>query len=169
MKAEDIIEQLGMKPLPIEGGYYTVTHLADEELSTEVLPSRYPSSRPYASAIYYLVTAKQFSAMHKLPSDEIYYFHLGDPMEVLLLEPDGGGSIHWLGTDLGSEQTLQLLAPRHYWQGSRSMPGGVHGFSLVSTSMAPAYVDTDPVFANRDELTSQYPEFSDLIKHLTPK
>ena len=167
MTAEDIIEQLGMKPLPIEGGYYAVTHLSDEQLEADVLPSRYPSSRPYASAIYYLVTAEQFSAMHKLPTDELYYFHLGDPMQVLLLGPDGEGSTHWLGTDLESGHKPQLLAPRHYWQGSRSMPGGIHGFSLVSTSMAPAYVDTDPIFASASELTPQYPDFADLINHLT--
>ena len=87
MTAEYVIEQLNMQPLPVEGGYYTVTHLAEEQLDYSALPSRYPGARPYYSAIYYLVTADQFSALHKLPTDEIYYFHFGDPLEILLLDP----------------------------------------------------------------------------------
>ncbi len=156
-----------MKILPFEGGYFAVTHTADERLTAEVLPTRYKSSRMLSGAIYYLVTANQFSALHKLPTDELYYYHFGDPMEMLLLGPEGKAERKLLGMELKAGQQPQLLAPRHWWQGSRPLPGGTHGFTLVSTSMAPAYDERDPVFGERETLKSQYPEYADIINSLT--
>ena len=34
----------------------------------------------FGTAIYFLLTAESFSAMHKLASDEIYHFYVGDPV-----------------------------------------------------------------------------------------
>ncbi len=156
-----------MKPLPVEGGYYAVTHIADEQLVAEALPTRYKSSRMLSGAIYYLVTKEQFSALHKLPTDELYYYHYGDPMEMLFLGPNGNGERKILGIQLASGQQPQLLAPRNWWQGSRPLPGGTHGFTLVSTSMAPAYHERDPVFGERETLKFQYPEYADIINSLS--
>ncbi len=167
MNAEKIIKMLNLSPLPIEGGYYQITFRADEKIPLDALPKRYPSTREFAGAIYFLETAEQFSAMHMLPTDEIYYHHLGDPVEMLVLAPDGSGVIQILGTDLDAGHRPQLLAPRNHWHGSRPLPGGRYGFSLMSTSMAPSYAETDSVFAEREELAKQYPEFRSMIDALT--
>ena len=166
-KAEEIIKLLNLQPLPLEGGYFAVTHTSDERLSTSSLPGRYQRPRDLSGAIYYLETPEQFSAMHRLPTDEIYYFHMGDPLELLLLDPDGGGKQVTLGHDLKSGHVLQVLAPRHYWQGSRPKPGGKHGYSLVSTSMAPGYAEGDAEFVSGNALAMQYPQYTDLIEQLT--
>lgn len=167
LTAEEIIQHLGLQPLPLEGGYFKVTYTADETIQADALPERYTIKRNMAGAIYFLETAEQFSAMHKLPGDELYYYHLGDPMEMLFLRPDGSGEIRILGPDMAAGQQLQLVAPRDCWHGSRPLPGQEHGFSLGSTSMAPGYDETDPVFANRDELIMKYSTFSTLIEALT--
>lgn len=167
MTAEQIIKALKMQPLPLEGGYYTVTHIAEEQFEPEVLPARYKTSRALSGAIYYLVTAEQFSALHKLPTDEIYYYHYGDPLEMLFLGPEGQSERIMLGMQLDSGQRPQHLAPRHWWHGSRPLPGQSYGFTLVSTSMAPAYQEGDAIFGERDELVSQYPGFRDLVISLT--
>jgi uncharacterized protein len=164
---EEIIKLLGLQALPVEGGYFRVTYRSDELIQAEALPERYTAARSMAGAIYFLETSEQFSAMHKLPSDELYYYHLGDPMEMLFLHPDGSGETRILGSDLQAGQQLQILAPRHSWHGSRPLPEQEHGFSLGSTSMAPGYDETDPVFASRDELIKAYPAFSTLIEALT--
>ncbi len=167
MTAEQIINTLRMRPLPQEGGYFAVTHNSDEQLGAEALPDRYKSSRMLSGAIYYLVTVEQFSALHKLPTDEIYYYHYGDPLEMLFLGPEGQGERIILGMQLDSGQQPQHLAPRHWWQGSRPLSGQPNGFTLVSTSMAPAYDESDPVFGDREELISQYPAYQDLVIALT--
>jgi uncharacterized protein len=105
--------------------------------------------------------------MHRLASDELYYYHLGDPMEMLFLYPDGSGETKTLGPDLAAGQQLQIMAPRQCWHGSRPLPGQAQGFSLVSTSMAPAYNEADVIFARRDELIKDYPDFDSLIIALT--
>ena len=165
--AEEIIKLLGLQPLPVEGGYFSVTYTSDDRIEADALPERYTKARSMAGAIYFLETAEQFSAMHKLPGDELYYYHLGDPMEMLFLHPDGSGERRVLGPDLQAGQDLQLLAPRHSWHGSRPLPAQEYGFSLGSTSMAPGYDESDPVFANRDELIKAYLAFSSLIEALT--
>lgn len=165
--ADELINTLNMQPLPEEGGYYKVTFNADEQLSSKDLPDRYQSERLLCSAIYYLVTKDHFSAMHKLPTDELYYYHYGDSMEMLLLGPTGEGRKQVLGMDPGNQQFPQMLAPRNWWQGSRPVPAGPFGFSLVSTSMAPAYHQSDPLFGDRVELQNQYPDFKDHIASLT--
>ncbi len=167
MNAEEIISELNLQPLPVEGGFYQITFRADEVVPASGLPERYKSDRGLCGAIYFLETAEQFSAMHMLPTDELYYHHLGDPVEMLVLAPDGSGEIKIMGLDLDAGQRPHILAPRNHWHGSRPLPGGSHGFSLMSTSMAPAFGEEDSVFAEREELVNQYPKFQKMIEALT--
>ena len=167
LSAKEIIRYLGLEPLPLEGGYFSVSYTSNEQIQPGALPERYTNARNLGGAIYFLETAEQFSAMHRLPTDELYYYHYGDAKEMLFLYPDGSGETRILGPDLAVGQHPQLLAPRDCCHGSRPLPGGEFGFSLGSTSMAPGYDESDPVFPAREELVSAYPEFSSLIKELT--
>src|SRR5512146_1935857 len=99
MNAGEIIELLNLKPLPGEGGFFVESYRADENL--EVLPSRYGGApRAISTAIYYLLTPDIFSALHRLRSDEIFHFYLGDPVEMLQLFSDGTGKLVRIGSDL---------------------------------------------------------------------
>jgi uncharacterized protein len=167
VNAETIIAALGMQPLPIEGGYYAVRYRSDDELSGASLPPRYENARALAGTIYFLETPAQFSAIHVLPTDEIYYHHMGDPLEMLFLHPDGSGEIKLLGSNVLAGQEPQLVAPRSSYHGSRPLPGGEFGFSLVSTSMAPGFDESDPFFPSREELVKSYPDFESLIVSLS--
>ena len=167
MTAEEIIKALQLQPLPQEGGYFKVSYTADEKLQLPQLPSRYQDPRDLSGAIFYLETAAQFSAMHRLPTDELYYYHYGDPLEMLFLYADGTGERKLLGMQLDQDQIPQIHAPRKCWQGSRPLPGGSHGFTLISTSMAPGFHPSDPEFASATALISQYPQYSELISSLT--
>ncbi len=164
---EDIIQELGMQPLPIEGGYFSLSYTSDEQISATALPERYKNDRNIGGSIFFLETAEQFSAIHSLPTDELYYYHYGDPIQMLFLFPDGSGETRVLGPDIMAGQRPQILAPRHCCHGSRPLPGGEHGFSLVSTSMAPGFDESDPFFPTREELMSSHSEFSELIQSLT--
>ena len=158
---------LNMHPLPIEGGFFSVTYNSDDILEASHLPSRYHEARNMGGAINFLVTTEEFSALHRLPTDELYYYHFGDPLELLILGPEDSGRKMVLGMELSKGQRPQILAPRNWWQGSRPVPGGQFGYSLISTSMAPAYHKSDPEFGSRDQLQQQYPQFSEIIGELT--
>ena len=164
---QQIIEQLGLEPLPVEGGLFFQTYCSPETISHRHLPERYQENKPFGTAIYYFLTAEadSFSALHKLPTDEMYHFYLGDPVELLQLHPDGTSKRIILGQDILSGQKVQHLVPRGAWQGSHLIPGGK--FALLGTTMAPGYTPEDYVGGDPDELITQYPEQVDLIKQLT--
>src|SRR3954467_13341794 len=70
--AAALIARLGLIPLPREGGYFRQTWTSSVEL---------PSGRSTGSAILFLLTDTDFSALHRMPTDELWMFHAGDPVE----------------------------------------------------------------------------------------
>lgn len=164
---EELIELLGLEPLPYEGGLFTQSYKSPERIPQEALPERYTTSKSFGTAIYYLLTAEadSFSALHRLPTDEIYHFYLGDPVELLLLFPGGGSQRVVLGQDLLGGQQVQFLAPKEVWQGSRVIDGGA--YALLGTTMAPGYEDEDFLLGEREALLAEYPDQAALIKKLT--
>lgn len=162
---EQVKTLLHLQPLPIEGGYFAKTYRADEVIPASALPDRYNGVRRFGGAIYYLLTPDTCSAMHRLLSDEVYHFYLGDPVEMLNLLPDGSGRLVTLGPDLENGMRPQAVVPRGVWQGSRLAPGG--RWALIGTTMAPDYEDADYEHGNRETLISAYPQFAELITALT--
>ncbi|MGI9254451.1 MAG: cupin domain-containing protein, partial [Thermomicrobiales bacterium] len=159
--AAELIGLLGLAPLPDEGGHYAETWSG--------APLTMPSGkvRRHGSAIYYLVTPAGFSAMHRLPTDEVYHFYLGDPVEQLILMPGGSGHVQVLGTDFIAGQRPQSIAPAGSWQGSRLLPGGPAGYALIGTTMAPGFHFEDYEHGDRDDLTARYPQWREAIMALT--
>src|SRR3954465_9562713 len=132
---EYLIRQLNLKRLPREGGYFAETYRSSIEIPQNT--SGTPASRNLGTAIYYLLTPDTFSAMHKLPGDEIFHFYLGDPVEMLQLHPDGTGKLIMVGSDLETAMRPQVLVPGGVWQGSRLLKGGK--FALMGTTMSPGF------------------------------
>ncbi|HTV01844.1 MAG TPA: cupin domain-containing protein [Luteitalea sp.] len=165
MTAAEVIDRLGLQPLPGEGGFFRQTWIAPERLGQGVAGARV--EKAVGTAIYYLVTdaLDGFSAMHRLPTDEVYHFYLGDPVEQLLLYPDGRSAVVVLGPDLAAGQHVQHVAPRGVWQGTRLVPGG--RWALLGTTMAPGFDVSDYEPGVRDVLLSAYAASADLIRALT--
>ncbi|HVN55309.1 MAG TPA: cupin domain-containing protein [Anaerolineaceae bacterium] len=162
-----LIVHFGLEPLAVEGGYYTRTYRSPETIPASGLPARYREPHPLGGAILYLLTADadSFSALHALPTDEIYHFYLGDPVEMLLLHPGGASQRVILGQEIFAGQQVQFRAPAGAWQGSRLKRGG--WFALLGTTMAPGYIDSDYTPGVRDELIRQFPGEAELIRALT--
>jgi hypothetical protein len=163
--ADEIIALLKLKPHPTEGGFYSETYRADEAIPAGVLPARYPGQRSFGTCIYYLLTPGMFSAIHRLQSDEVFHFYLGDPIEMLQLRPDGAGKTVVLGSDLRAGMTPQVIVPRGVWQGSRLVAGGK--FALLGCTVAPGFDFADYEHGRREELIEGYPEFREKIVALT--
>jgi predicted cupin superfamily sugar epimerase len=164
MTADDIKQILHLIPHP-EGGSYAQTYKADERIPPEALGSNYDGTRAASTAIYYLLEPGTFSEMHRLRSDEIFHFYLGDPVEMLQLWPDGSSRVVQLGPDLVAGQTPQLVVPRNVWQGSRLIAGG--SYALLGCTVAPGFEFADYESGCGDVLIPSYPEQRDLITALT--
>lgn len=167
MNAQEIIQLLNLRPLPVEGGHFRQTYLSATELPPEALPPGFQRPHPLSTTIYYLLEsdADSFSALHRLPTDEIWHFYLGHPVELLMLYPDGSSRVVELGSDLGAGQQVQLLVPAEVWQGARLVPDGE--FALMGTTMAPGYIDSDYEGGERLALIERYPEQAERITQLT--
>ncbi|WP_419785987.1 cupin domain-containing protein [Pseudodesulfovibrio sp.] len=163
--AQDIIKTLGLTPHPEEGGFFAETYRSAESFCGKILPDRYGDSRHHSTAIYYLLTPETCSHLHRLESDEVFHFYMGDPCEMLRLYPDGSGETVLLGTDLAAGQRPQTMVPRGVWQGMRLLPGGT--FALMGCTVAPGFDYRDYTHGSRSKLLEQYPGFAEQIRLLT--
>lgn len=164
LTADEIVTMLGLRPLPEEGGEYAQTWRSPDDAPG---PARYGAGRPVGTAIYYLLRPDTFSAMHRLTTDEVFHFYLGDPVEQLQLAPDGSGRLVTIGPDLAAGMRPQIIVPGGYWQGARLAHPPRHDFALLGTTMAPGFDLADYETGDRAELTATYPAWSELINALT--
>lgn len=164
MTADAIIKLLNLKPHPAEGGFFRETYRSSDCLPAGTLP-RFRSDKSVSTCIYYLLTPQTFSAMHRLQTDEIFHFYLGDPVEMLQLLPDGSGRVVTMGHDLAAGHTPQLVVEANVWQGSTLRSGG--SFALMGTTVSPGFDFSDYETGLRDALVAQYPKFAEQIKRLT--
>lgn len=164
MTIDDIIRIFKLEKHPLEGGFFTETYR-----STRTFPEggNGQAKRSLSTAIYYLITPDSFSEIHRLDSDEIFHFYLGDPVEMLQLYPEGGGRIIEIGNDIQAGFLPQVLVPRFVWQGCRLVPGG--RLALMGTTMAPGFDYARYESGKGDELKPEYPEFREMIEILTRK
>lgn len=100
MEATEIIKKLNLIPHEMEGGYYRETYRSTDIIQKEALPDRYQKNKAACTAIYFLLTSDNFSMMHRLPTDEIFHFYMGDPIEMLVLEEGTRGEMISIGNDL---------------------------------------------------------------------
>lgn len=136
---------LDLAQLPLEGGLFRQTYLGDG-----------------MSAILFLLTDGDFSAMHRLAADEMYLHHAGSPLSMLLIDPDG---VHRQVTVGGDPATgvPQFLVPANWWQGSSA----AGSWSLVSTVVTPAFDWSLFELGSRAALIDLCPAAADRIAELT--
>ncbi|MBL1083384.1 cupin domain-containing protein [Streptomyces actinomycinicus] len=151
---DELITHYGLEPLPREGGLFRRTWAGPER----------PDGRPEGSAIVVLLTADDFSALHRLPFDEIWHFYLGDPLQLLLLAPDGTATTPVLGPGPRSGRHVQLTVPAGTWMGARVAAGGA--WSFFGCTMAPGFTYPDYEHGDAADLTARYPAQVALITGL---
>jgi len=163
--AEEIIKALKMKPLAVEGGYYCETYRAEGIIPKAVLPKQYDGDRRFGTAILYLIDRNTFSSLHRIRSDEVFHFYMGDAVTMLQLMPDGSSRVITLGHDITGGQQVQVVVPKNTWQGCFITDGGE--FALMRTTVTPGFEFEDFEAAEREQLLKQYPDQRELILRLT--
>ncbi len=167
LTADDAIRLLGLEPHPTEGGFFRETYRSTESVGAEALPGRYGADRRFGTSIYYLLRTGSVSRMHRLASDEVYHFHMGDAVEMLRLRPGGGGEVVTIGVDLEAGERPQVVVPGGVWQGSRLATSGAHGFALMGTTVAPGFEYSDYEDGEGAALSAKWPDFAGMIEALT--
>jgi predicted cupin superfamily sugar epimerase len=158
-----LIQQYNLKPHP-EGGWYTQTYKSTELIDANALPARFGGDRSFSTAIYFLLGQGNFSAFHRIKSDECWHFYAGDPLLIYVIEENGELKIISLGNDPEKGQTFQYVVPANYWFASRPAPGSEYCF--VGCTVSPGFEFEDFELANANELSNAYPQRKDIIRQL---
>jgi predicted cupin superfamily sugar epimerase/mannose-6-phosphate isomerase-like protein (cupin superfamily) len=167
--AAALIEHFNMQRIPQEGPWFALTYSSSDTLPRGALPERYDGPRAAGSAIIAIITRAEFSAMHRLKTDEVWHFYGGDPLQLLILHPDGSGGVVVLGSDVFAGQKLQYVVPRGSWQGSIPLGKGRDSYSMIGDTLAPSFDYSDFEMGYRTELQQAYPRYAGLIAQLTRK
>lgn len=164
IQASTLVKKLDLQPHP-EGGYFKEVYRSDELIKTEGLPERYSSERCFGTSIYYMLEGEQFSAFHKLQSDETWHFYLGSPIVLHLISSEGSYSKIVLGKNITEDEILQYTIPKETWFSAEVKDRNT--YSLVGCTVAPGFDFKDFQFGKRDELMKLLPSQSDIISKFT--
>jgi predicted cupin superfamily sugar epimerase len=158
------IEKLQLDPHP-EGGYFRQTYRSEMVIAREALPSEFSGARAVSTAIYFLLDGKNFSAFHRLRSDEIWHFYAGEPLIVHVIDAGGKYSRILLGSKPEAGQILQAVIRAGCWFASHVADW--NSFVVVGCTVAPGFDFEDFEMGRRAELGAQYPQHRELIQRLT--
>jgi len=164
MTVDYIVKKLEMLPHP-EGGYYKETYRSAEKVSADALPERFSGDRNFATAIYFLIEKNNFSALHKIKSDETWHFYYGDALEVIELDDLGNLKSTLVGNNLMNGEVFQYTVKANVCFGSRVRAGG--NFSLVGCTVSPGFDFADFEMAERNDLVTRFKEHKKEIEEMT--
>ncbi len=162
MGFEEYVEALELLPHPEGGWYREVYRSVDRHPFGD---GGFPSGRNYCTAIYFMISQGNFSAFHRIKSDETWHFYAGDALEVIEIDEVGNLKKTLVGNDITSGNVFQYTVPAGVWFASRVSEGG--GFSLVGCTVAPGFDFRDFEMAKREKLSMDFPGLISIITELT--
>lgn len=148
-----------------EGGWFSETYRSSESIPAKSLSSRFKGPRSFCTAIYFLLERGEFSALHRIKSDEIWHFYSGSPLTVHVLTPDGRRYKLPLGPNMERGERFQAVVPAGCWFGAET----AGEYSLVGCTVSPGFDFHDFEMADREELSATFPHQIQLINRLTRK
>ncbi|RFM27702.1 cupin domain-containing protein [Deminuibacter soli] len=160
---QELITTFQLLPHP-EGGYYKETYRSAGSIAHNALPPVFGGDRSYSTAIYFLLEQGNFSAFHRIESDELWHFYAGGSLLVHVLNPAGELHTIKLGADIANGETFQAVVPAGSWFASETAPGT--SFSFVGCTVAPGFDFSDFELAKANVLSAAYPQYTALIERL---
>jgi uncharacterized protein len=154
LTANEIIRMLELQP-NATCGFVRLTFVSNRMVAAGGLPSPFADARPLGSALCFLVTQGAPVRLHRIHNDQLYHYHLGDPLEVFLLHEGGATERVIVGPDLRGGHSLQLLIPGNTFHTARVI-GAARWFLGASTEW-PGVIPADVETGNLDVLAKKYP------------
>lgn len=152
-----LIAHFGLMPLPSEGTLFKSTYRSTRNVT---------GGGPIGTAMIgmYCDDPLSQSLFHRLPVDEVWHFHGGDPLRLVLLHADGSSSDVIMGPDPLTGHLVQFVVRAGVWQAGHIVAGG--RYALFGCTMAPGFTAAMYEGGARDALTAWYPDRTDDIARL---
>ena len=158
--AQYFIKQLNLAEHP-EGGYYVSSFRASDNIAVRDV------QRPIYTSIYFLLRSQDISHLHRLQSDELWYYHAGSPLTVHMIFPDGTYEAKKLGLNVEAGEVPQIAVPKNTIFGSSVEESDT--FSLVGCMVAPGFDFEDFELFTQEELLADYPQHEEVIRKMAYK
>jgi predicted cupin superfamily sugar epimerase len=149
----------------VEGGAFREVYRSPLTIPRRSLPLFFQGDRSASTSIYFLLTAGQFSAFHRIASDELWHFYFGDPLLIYEIGHSGLLTTHRLGCDPEKGECFQTVVRAGSWFASTPAPGSE--YALVGCTVAPGFDFAEFELAECTALAQQYPHHAEVIKRLT--
>jgi uncharacterized protein len=163
MIAEEIIKKLDLKPHP-EGGFYKEIYKSRDFVEPTCLHNKFNDKRRFSTSIYYLLRNGDFSAFHRIKSDELWHYYAGGDILLHLLDHKNGYQTKILGNEITSNGSFQVIVPANVWFAAEPSQGSP--FTLAGCTVSPGFDFDDFELANKDQLLQQFPRNADVINRL---
>jgi uncharacterized protein len=161
---DEIIQILDLQRHP-EGGFFKETYRSSGTISPADMPSEITTSRNYSTCIYFLLTASNFSAFHKINQDEIWHHYKGGRLILHSISPEGDYLAVEIGSDLTNGQVPQFVVPAgHYFAAEIPDPDS---YALSGCTVSPGFDFQDFCMPPRTDLMSMFPQHGEVIRRLT--
>jgi predicted cupin superfamily sugar epimerase len=154
-EAARLVKKLGLERHP-EGGHFRQTYESDLQISIE----GYGRPRHVATAIYYLLAGGEFSAFHRIKSDEIWHHYAGGPVTLYAISGDGKLS----KTKIDKNMPQAVIKANTWFAASLDSK---RSYCLLGCTVSPGFHYDDFQLAGRDELARAYPQHKRLIERYT--
>ena len=161
-KAQYLKERLDLSELPGEGGYYKETYRSDK---TIILPSETHGERSISTSIYYLLDGTQFSAFHRLKSDEIWHFYIGSSITLYIINKMENLSEVKLGSNIEKGELFQIQVRAESW--FAATVNDISSYALIGCTVSPGFDYLDFELGDRKKLIERYPQHRSIIEKLT--
>src|SRR5262249_53034287 len=158
------IDRLQLRRHP-EGGWFRETYRSEEVIAAGALPPRFGGDRAFSTAIYFLLDGQDYSALHRIKSDEIWHYYDGAALTLHVIDHGGVYSRLALGRDFAAGEVPQAVVRAGCLFGATvSDP---RSYALVGCTVAPGFDFADFEMAGRTDLCRLYPEHREIIERLT--
>jgi uncharacterized protein len=161
--AKQWIEVLGLVSHP-EGGWYREVYRNTGNIPAGALEG-FTEERSICTSIYFLLEGNDFSAFHRIRSDEIWNFYDGSPTIISAISPEGVLIQYLLGRDIRNKESLQVVIPAGWWFASKVI--NPDSYVLAGCIVAPGFDFKDFELGRKAGLLEKYPQHSDLVEKLT--
>lgn len=163
MEAKALITRLGLQPHP-EGGYYRETYRAEGMIPHSVLSPNFGGDRNFSTAIYFLLEKGDYSAFHRIQSDEVWHFYQGGTLLIHIIAPDGTYTCARMGSHHMDAEGFQFVVRAGCWFASEPAPGTE--FTLVGCTVAPGFDFAEFTMAEKGSLLALFPRHKVIIERL---